>query len=121
MASTRRPRALPAYICALLVVCAVATSAFAASTFNVNLTTPDGDITGIATDSSSNNAGDVGTANPAVTHLILGDSIQMSWVSGTHEMEQTNSDCSVSACLFAPGFDSGLSATPRGAGPFVIS
>src|SRR5437660_4969495 len=118
MASTRRPRALPAHICALLAVCALASSAFAAQTFQVNLSATTDDLTGFYTGNTSNNPGDLPSENPALTHLINQDSIKFVWstpvgrIAGTHLVQQTDSDCSVnSLCAPNGGFASALSST----------
>src|SRR5438132_8569345 len=119
MASTRRPRALPAYLCALLVVCALASSAFAAQTFQVNLSATTDDLTGFYTGNTSNNPGDLPSENPALTHLINQDSIKFVWstpagrIAGTHLVQQTDRDCKLdSGCLTVTGgFASALSST----------
>src|SRR5438552_5438 len=118
MASTRRPRALPAYIGALLVFCALASSAFAASTFQVNLSADGTDATGFFTGNTSNLPGDLPSENPAKTHLINGDSIQFFWTNpppagrttGTHLVQQTDRDCSLDAACVPGGFASALSS-----------
>src|SRR5437667_2413348 len=114
MASTRRPRALPAYICALLVVCALVSPAFAGQTFHLtlsyssNLNPPAVGAVGTVTDNTS------GSFNPATTNVILGDTVAFDWTSGgcpsgncTHSMTQTTA---LGNTIASGGFDSGIIA-----------
>jgi subtilisin-like proprotein convertase family protein len=107
------------------VVCAAASPAFAASTFVVSLSATTDDLTkGFFTDSTSNTGGDVGSEDPALTHLINGDSIEFLWsnpppsgrITGTHIVQQTDRDCQVdNGCLVVGGgFNSGSSTNVAG-------
>src|SRR5438874_11915556 len=110
MASTRRPRALPAHICALLVVCALATSAFAGQTFQVtlsyssNLNPPAVGAIGTYTDNTNL------SSDPATDNVILGDAVEFDWTNGgcpslncSHTVTQTTA---LGNSIASGGFDS---------------
>ncbi|HTC78068.1 MAG TPA: hypothetical protein VK657_05590, partial [Terriglobales bacterium] len=110
MASTRRPRALPAHICALLVVCALATSAFAGQTFQVtlsyssNLNPPAVGAMGTYTDNTNL------SSDPATDNVILGDAVEFDWTNGgcpslncSHTVTQTTA---LGNSIASGGFDS---------------
>src|SRR5438876_9208509 len=113
MASTRRPRAPSAYLCALLVMCALVSPAFAGQTFHLtlsyssNLNPPPLGAVGTVTDNTS------GSFNPATTNVILGDTVVFDWTNGgcpslncSHSVTQTTA----LGNGIASGFDSGINA-----------